>query len=614
MLSREKKGLEASVPDEVEPIRYVGGERSNDDYHDGRLRPVVGVHSYQVVRSNRAYPEPVSDDVGWTYLHGPNIAFWRGRYYVQYLSNPVGEHIPPGRTLLCSSADGVHWTSPDVVFPPYTLPEIKRKEYHVAAGLEAVMHQRMGFYVSSTDRLLVLGYYGVSYHLKPFVNPYDGKGVGRVVREVYEDGTYGPIYFIKYNDHAGFSESNTNYPSYTASDDAKFVAACDELLSNKLVTLQWFEENRGPGDFFPFGPEEDLQALSFYHRADGKVVALWKWSKVALSSDEGLTWSPVIRVPTFIMDGAKVWGQSTSDGRYAIVYNPTIRSNYRWPLALVTGDDGKYFDGLLCINGEVPPRRYDGQSKDYGLQYVRGIVEGNGDPGNDMWVTYSVNKEDIWVSRIPIPVEGLVKQHIDDDFAAMDVGHFVPNWNIYSPTWAPISVVRFSDGSNALELRDEEPYDYAKAERVFPESKEIAVKMRVLVERIHEVVDIEVLNRYGARPIRASLEDGVLILADGIQEKQVCRYQLGRWFEMAFDIDVVRGTFNLSIDGENAASNIRFAEKVTSVERVCIRTGAYRGLAIDPPPMISPDLPGADEKEPITLFYIRKLQTSSTND
>lgn len=611
MPTNDKRNLELGVPDEVEPVRYVGGERSNDDYHDGRLRPVVGVHNYQVVRCNRTYPDPASHDVGWTYSHGPNIAFWRGRYYVQYLSNPVGEHTPPGRTLLCSSPDGVHWTSPDVVFPPYTLPEIKRKEYHVAEGMKSVMHQRMGFYVSSTDRLLVLGYYGVGHPIHPYIHPNDGKGVGRVVREVYEDGTYGPIYFIKYNDHAGFDESNTDYPFYKDSDDAGFVEACDELLGNRLVTLQWFEENRGPGDFFPFGAEENIQALSFYHRADGKVVALWKWSKAALSSDEGLTWSPIVQIPTFIMDGAKVWGQSTSDGRYAIVYNPTIRSNYRWPLAMVTGDDGKYFDDLLCINGEVPPRRFDGMWKDSGSQYVRGIVEGNGDPGNDMWVTYSVNKEDIWVSRIPIPVTGQVDQHVDDDFADMEVGHYIPNWNIYSPTWAPVAVVRHFDGANALELRDEEPYNYAKAERVFPECGKVTVKMQVLVEQIHEVVDIEILNRYGARPVRASLRNGVLTLADGIRIKQVYEYHAGRWFEMTFDVDTTRGVFDLSIDGETVAANIRFAEKVMSVERICFRTGAYRGEAIDPPPMISMDLPEADKKEPLTLFYIRRLQVSN---
>jgi len=32
------------------------------------------------------------------------------------------------------------------------------------------------------------------------------------VREVEAEGTLGPIYFIRYNRHAGFNETNTAYP------------------------------------------------------------------------------------------------------------------------------------------------------------------------------------------------------------------------------------------------------------------------------------------------------------------------------------------------------------------------------------------------------------------
>jgi hypothetical protein len=44
-----------------------------------------------------------------------------------------------------------------------------------------------------------------------------------------------------------------------------------------------------------------------------------------------------------------------------------------------------------------------------GPQYVRGISEWSSDGSwkdDAMWVAYSVNKEDVWVSRIPIPIGG----------------------------------------------------------------------------------------------------------------------------------------------------------------------------------------------------------------
>jgi hypothetical protein len=34
-----------------------------------------------------------------------------------------------------------------------------------------------------------------------------------------------------------------------------------------------------------------------------------------------------------------------------------------------------------------------------------------------MWLTYSVNKEDIWVSRVPVPVVGGVGGPVNDRFA-----------------------------------------------------------------------------------------------------------------------------------------------------------------------------------------------------
>lgn len=49
---------------ESQPVRYIGTEVANPDYHDGQLRR-VGVQSYQVLRANRSHPE-WADDFGWT--------------------------------------------------------------------------------------------------------------------------------------------------------------------------------------------------------------------------------------------------------------------------------------------------------------------------------------------------------------------------------------------------------------------------------------------------------------------------------------------------------------------------------------------------------------------
>ena len=77
--------------------------------------------------------------------------------------------------------------------------------------------------------------------------------------------------------------------------------------------------------------------------------------------------------------------------------------------------------------------RYDGLDKAYGPQYVRGIIPGNGvPPGNAFWVTYSMNKEDMWVSRVPVPVKYKVDGPVNDNFNTLETHGAVTGWNIYS--------------------------------------------------------------------------------------------------------------------------------------------------------------------------------------
>src|SRR5262245_48666256 len=180
---------------DTEPVRYAGPVRidPSNSVHDGNLRPAIGVENIQVMRANRSHPE-WADGHGWTYNHAANLAYWNGKFHLHYLSNPVGEHVAPGQTLVATSVDGRKWDKPVVVFPTYQL----------AGGGTAMMHQRMGFYVAPNGRLLVLGFYGHA------PNPFGKGGIGRVVREAYKNGTYGPIHFIRYQRHAGFNGTNTS--------------------------------------------------------------------------------------------------------------------------------------------------------------------------------------------------------------------------------------------------------------------------------------------------------------------------------------------------------------------------------------------------------------------
>lgn len=590
-----------------EPVRYVGGVTIDPSVHEGRLRYAIGTENTQVMRANRKYTNTATDS-GWTYNHAPDIAYWNGTFFFQYLSNPVDEHIAPGQTLLVTSKDGKIWDTPKVIFPPYkapagvTIPE----GYH-----GYMMHQRMGFYVAPNGRLLTLAFYG---HTE---DPFQQAGIGRVVREVYKDGKLGDIFFIKYESHSKWNEANTSYPFYTSSKDVGFIVACNALLSDRLKTLQWRDEDDESDTLYADNKHGDhLSALSYYHRKDGKVVMLWKKSKAALSDDEGKTFLPV-KVPTLIMSGGKNWGQKTNDGRYAMCYNPIDNSEYRYPLIIITSDDGAVFDDMLLVQGEVPPRRFFGRWKDFGPCYMRGISEGNGKaPGNDMWLSYSMNKEDMWISRIQVPVTYKVSQPVNDNFNALTTNGKIPNWNIYSPQWATVAVADFpGNGNKSLKLSDEDPYDYARAIRVFKETNTADIQFRIYTdENTTGELSIDVTDQYGNRPVRINFNpDKKLTITNGSKIKELMQYQSKQWYNFRIVVNAsLKGNYDLYIDGKPVAAKVTLAEAVKSIERISFRTGAYRDTPTrnTPNEIPEPPLPRADEKVDKAVFYVDDVKVN----
>lgn len=605
----------------AEPVRYVGNEKVRHEFHDGALRPVVGVQSYQAFRANREVSAE-ADGLGWTYVNQQYMTYWNNRFFIQYITNQVGEHEQNGQAMLLSSLDGCEWTKPEVVFPVYTL----------ADGSGAVMHHRMGFFISSSNRLLTVGFYGV------FPTPNDGKGIGRVVREIHRDGSFGPVYFIRYNSHMGWNEGNTNYPVFTVSEDAGFVEACRELLADKLVTLQWWEEDQGKDGFYAV---EGGKALSYYQRKDGKTVALWKGALAALSDDQGQTWSVPVPSPSIIVNGAKEWGQRMSDGTYAVVYNPTPDNLNRWPLAVITGEDGSLFDRMLCVEGEVPPIRYQGSCKTPGLQYVRGIeqLEKLADklPDTDMWLSQAMNKEDVWVHRVPVPIRDKVEESVHDTFDDMEIRGTVKDWNIYSGQWTPVRVVNFPGTRNkCLQLKDKDPYDYARAFRVFKESTQAHITFKLYTgQNRWGWLDIEIMDPFGARPVRVTLDNRTLVvISDGNRKTVAGNYLEHKWYTFEITVDVPGKRFNLSVDGKNLWVGAAFAEEVSSVERVCFRTGVYRTKQETPTVWVQhyadcdenrqlireditnhvPDLPNAGIPEKEAVYYVDDVLIESLGE
>lgn len=601
--------LSAAPGGPEEPVRFIGDvHTSNSDYesgyHDGQLPPAIGVQNRQILRANRTHPE-WSDGLGFTYNHAPMLAYANGQFYCQYLNNVTGEHIPPGMTMLVRSKDGMCWTQPQVIFPVYAVP-------NPGVNVEyKFMHQRMGFYIAPNGRFLTFAFYGSPY----------GDGVGRVVREIYPDDTLSPIYFIRVNDNW---EGPVNYPMYTKSGDAGFVEACESILNDKIRRVQWWEEDRFTKDRDEFyrvtwggeaDPNEPAKAFCFYTRDDGTVVGFFKSRWVTTTRDRGETWSPLVQCKTLTYGGAKIWAQRLDSGQYALVYNPTD-SMARHPLSVTTSDDGILYETLANVHGEVPPKRFWGREKRPGAQYVRGIIEGNGNPpGDDLWVVYSVNKEDLWISRVPIPVRTAVTGPVHDDFSKMETGGVVTDWNIYSPQWCPVEVVDFPSGEEkSLRLADFDPCDYAKAVRVFEKADRQSLTFDLWVESPKDVLDIEVLAAKGERLVQLRIDKTAALLAASENENYapVNKLTPGRWHAFAIDLDAARQAYSLTLDGGRILESSFIAAGVP--ERIEFRTGPYR-LTDDVQKYKSGsedtpgwDEPGCDEKVPEAVFYLRDFR------
>jgi hypothetical protein len=567
-------------------VEYVGTEDTDRNIYHGGIRHAVGVHRIQAMRANRIDPpEATGDLVGWTYNHAPMLAHWDGRFWVEAVSNLKEEHGVPGRTIYLSSMDGYDWTQPAVAFPVIPLPEIQPppKFYDgkvldlVPAGWPSIMHQRMGWYVAPNGQLLMLGFYG--YSPTPRTGPNRGQGLGRVVREILADGTTGPVHVIRVNREAGWVESDLPFPFYQEHSDPDFVEACDTLLANRLMTLQWWEEDRATDGFFPELPDGiQAKALSFYEREDGLIVGLWKGGFAGLTADQGATWQwGRHNIPEI---NSKVWGQQLSDRTYALVYNHSASGRSRYPLSIITGTDGRSFDNLLAVHPEVPPMRYQGIHKNHGPQYIRGIAPGNGTPPDgNLWVTYSVNKEDLWVSRIQVPVTDKVTEPVNDSFDNLGGIGDLTQWNLYLPQWAPTALADdpCDPDNRCLELIDDEPWDYAKVERVFPESARLKISFRTYLAKVgHGALEIEVQGARGERPLRLRFDPEWLMFDRGKVEATPAAIEMQKWIAIELDIDCEAGTYTCAVDGRPLPEPIRFNETIDALQRLVFRTGPWR--------------------------------------
>lgn len=446
---------------------------------DGGLSHMAGVYTYQVRRSCKA-------DGDYTYNHAPMITGFNNRLVISYISGKKDEHGAPDEVVYTTSADGISWDKERVLFP-YMLADTsgyigpdKEMLPHLAS---TIVHSRMCFYQADNGRMLATTFYGFSpdFHRAPN----NGYGAARLVREIYKDFTLSDMYVIKYNEAGGFTEADTRFyspednnripvPYYNEAGDAGFIEACDELLSKKLILEQWYEEEMYDKKHYVHG-----RALSFYTAKDGSIVGLCKKGEGYIFDSAG---NIVLdeKIPSLVTNTAKVWGQQTPDKDYIICYNPTTDGSHRWPLALMRSEDGRNFYDMKAVIPEIPPYRYQGNIKNLGAQYMRGICDYNDSFDNNVWITYSCNKEDIWISRIT----GKQADETEKKYSVM-----APLWGSIKRTGASLWEVVDKDACERAIIE----YFPEKCPCTYEDGNKLSITVKVDVKRISDDNGVKVV-------------------------------------------------------------------------------------------------------------------------
>jgi hypothetical protein len=534
-----------------DPIRNEASEQAKIDntLADGGLPPVIGVRNYQVFRASRDVPE-ITDGKGWTYNHHMDLAHWQGRLYVAWDNGEKDEDVWPSREVYSTSEDGVTWSPPKELFPQ---------------GISTSL--RMYFFHAPNGRMLAIA--GLRWSQEKLKEELKR---GAVVREIKSDHTLGDVFTL-------ISDARvTNAPPlFSTSSDKDFVQACEQLLANRsfLETqdygvllgdrkMKWHDVAASDRNMRTFG-----KAFSFFHRGDGALVGIAKKGWAIVSTDEGENWSQPVIPESLVTNNAKVWGTRTPDGRFALVFNP--KPEERFPLAMITGDDGITFNTMRIVHGEVPNQRYEGGSKNIGAQYVRGVSEWTSDEKNRdgdgfFWVVYSMNKEDIWVSRIPTlaPSSG---------------------WSIYSPKWAPVN-----QPDDGVQLEDRDPYDYARAQYSFPESAKVSAEFTVQAEQVDRGrLEIELFSMFGdLRPVGIVMSESGKILAG---DKELATYVAKGPIKFQIDADATKGRFSVKLNNKAVVTDLPLAEAAHAFQRLSFRTGEYRALGKKEPVAAGSDKP-----------------------
>lgn len=340
-----------------------------------------------------------------TWNHHQHVFYVGGVFYAVWDTHCSDENAAGQHGVMRRSTDqGKSWTPVEQLFPPSArnvpaaspYPETR---YQTFCGF-AVVGERV-YAVTDVAEWKAPG--------KKKVKP--RRKIGRMCRSIETDGTLGPIFWLL----PTAPKPVEGFPAYPAGN-LELVAEIEDYFQQPGQEIQLLFAPRA----HPDSDDNHVMAepVPSYQLEDGTWVRLFRDSGtrglrtlreeeasksrrnyVSFSFDGGRTWTVPTRT-SFPDACARSNAGKLPDGQVYVINNVlplSTKKGGRSLLAISLSRDGLNFDRMAVIRFLPPPSRYEGRSKSVGYAYPHSVIV-----GDHLWVIYSINKEDIEITRIPL--------------------------------------------------------------------------------------------------------------------------------------------------------------------------------------------------------------------
>lgn len=376
------------------------------EWEVSRTRP-----GYRLLPSVSHFSIQSPSETAGAYHHHPQITRYQNTFFACWSSHRSGEDGPGQRVLFSSSRDGELWTPSKVLFPALDIYKASTETGRALTAQKFVQTNDQLFAMAEVHDNTGFVEPNVSITAQPQsairtdrFSKRSRKGIGRLIREVHPNGSLGAIYWLQEIP----PQSITGFGNYPVASPMNTPAIMEirRITEDPLTAPTW--------DFLDGSTEILASDGTFlvepttYRSQPNQFCRLWRAENKSLkmyaqTSVNGIEWTPATATP--IPDApSKTVACQLESLEILLIGNQVFneRGTRRDPLTMAVSSNGFDFDRAFSIRWRSPKFRTpqlqsEPDGRGTGFQYPSVILD-----GESVWVIYSVNKEAIDVSRIPI--------------------------------------------------------------------------------------------------------------------------------------------------------------------------------------------------------------------